>query len=399
MQAEYRRNYNRSYMILEDTKEKITYEEKMIEHNRIKSLLVLQVMNADGRRQLWYDITGRESLRHYLEYEQLGFEEMEKLLQYLIYAVEEAQDYLLDPGHLLLTTDGIFFDRNSRTPSFAYCPFEEQTFPEAMRELMNELLRSMNHEDAAFVSAMYEIYEKIQNDNFALEDLLAGLTSRRGIEPGRGSEQRRGNEPGRGTEAGTRELKSRSNSQIGADPAFDEDEDFIMPPKKKSIFSFGSGFSSSGEKSNVASAKSRRKSGGWLSSFGGKRTKKEEISAIMVTEEDYVSNESETVLLTDRTAGGVTSLKYMGNGRQRDIEFHGDSLAVGSAPENDGVIKSTAVSKRHARFTRSGNVIFIEDLNSTNGTFVNEEPLSYREKRVIKKGDKIRFADEDYVAI
>ena len=46
-----------------------------------------------------YDITGKESLRTYLDYERLSFEEMETLFTYLSYAVGEAEEYLLNPGH------------------------------------------------------------------------------------------------------------------------------------------------------------------------------------------------------------------------------------------------------------------------------------------------------------
>jgi pSer/pThr/pTyr-binding forkhead associated (FHA) protein len=43
------------------------------------------------------------------------------------------------------------------------------------------------------------------------------------------------------------------------------------------------------------------------------------------------------------------------------------------------------------------NVWVLEDMNSTNGTFVNEYPVAAGYPAVIKQGDVIRFGDEEFV--
>jgi len=49
------------------------------------------------------------------------------------------------------------------------------------------------------------------------------------------------------------------------------------------------------------------------------------------------------------------------------------------------------VSRRHARLTTSGNQWFIVDLNSTNGTFVNNGPkLAPNMPHPLNNGDRIR---------
>ena len=40
--------------------------------------------------------------------------------------------------------------------------------------------------------------------------------------------------------------------------------------------------------------------------------------------------------------------------------------------------------------------LYIEDLNSTNGTFINEEPLAYKEQRKLDLNDIVQFADIRY---
>lgn len=61
--------------------------------------------------------------------------------------------------------------------------------------------------------------------------------------------------------------------------------------------------------------------------------------------------------------------------------------ALGRAPANDYVVTFPAVSGRHALITQEGGQFYIEDLNSSNGTFLNGERLLG--KRPLSNGDII----------
>jgi pSer/pThr/pTyr-binding forkhead associated (FHA) protein len=51
-------------------------------------------------------------------------------------------------------------------------------------------------------------------------------------------------------------------------------------------------------------------------------------------------------------------------------------------------------SAHHARISREGHVVVIEDLGSTNGTYLNEEPLSGPQP--LHPGDRIRIGDCEF---
>ena len=69
--------------------------------------------------------------------------------------------------------------------------------------------------------------------------------------------------------------------------------------------------------------------------------------------------------------------------------------SIGSLPENDIVIPNSAVSKYHAVIHRRGDQLEIEDLGSTNGTFVNGS--RFRQTSPLLPGDRIRIADVELV--
>jgi FHA domain len=51
-------------------------------------------------------------------------------------------------------------------------------------------------------------------------------------------------------------------------------------------------------------------------------------------------------------------------------------------------------SSRHARISREGHVVVIEDLGSTNGTYLNDEPLTGPQP--LHPGDRIRIGDCEF---
>jgi FHA domain len=51
-------------------------------------------------------------------------------------------------------------------------------------------------------------------------------------------------------------------------------------------------------------------------------------------------------------------------------------------------------STRHARISREGNVVVIEDLGSTNGTYLNDHPLDGPQP--LHNGDRIRIGDSEF---
>ena len=51
-------------------------------------------------------------------------------------------------------------------------------------------------------------------------------------------------------------------------------------------------------------------------------------------------------------------------------------------------------SSRHAQITRQGHTVVIEDLGSTNGTYLNEEPLTGPQP--LHAGDHIRIGDSEF---
>lgn len=73
------------------------------------------------------------------------------------------------------------------------------------------------------------------------------------------------------------------------------------------------------------------------------------------------------------------------DGQRIELE---DEMLFGRAQECDVILQDTWCSRRHAKIVRTEAGYEIEDLQSTNGTFVNEEKV---ERRALKTGDALRL--------
>lgn len=64
------------------------------------------------------------------------------------------------------------------------------------------------------------------------------------------------------------------------------------------------------------------------------------------------------------------------------------SMTIGRGPECELRVDDTYASQQHARLFAKNNSWFVEDLGSTNGTFVNDQKLAA--PAMLQPGDKVR---------
>ena len=72
----------------------------------------------------------------------------------------------------------------------------------------------------------------------------------------------------------------------------------------------------------------------------------------------------------------------------KEVQITKDKTTLGRRPYNDVVIDNLAVSGEHAVLQMAGQDVFIEDLNSTNGTYINGKAVK---RQVLTHNDTIEI--------
>lgn len=103
---------------------------------------------------------------------------------------------------------------------------------------------------------------------------------------------------------------------------------------------------------------------------------------------------SSGVTCTVATVGGQLTPWGRLTGRDGIFELTHNRLLVGRADTADLRISQSSVSRHHARFWRDGSGVWVEDLDSSNGTSVNGTPITGT--ALVADGSVVSFGPSAY---
>jgi serine/threonine protein kinase len=95
---------------------------------------------------------------------------------------------------------------------------------------------------------------------------------------------------------------------------------------------------------------------------------------------------------TMRTSSAPLVLEAVATGKK--IRIPGGEAIVGRTSDCDVVVRASDVSKQHCRIRVEGHQVLIEDLGSSNGTFVNGKQI---ERAELKDGDRLGIAEYEFL--
>ena len=76
-----------------------------------------------------------------------------------------------------------------------------------------------------------------------------------------------------------------------------------------------------------------------------------------------------------------------------------DSLSVGRGSDNDVVLGSKQISRNHALLSVLNGQLYLKDLASSNGTFVNDEQIEANKSKQLNADDKVSFASFSFAVV
>ena len=80
-----------------------------------------------------------------------------------------------------------------------------------------------------------------------------------------------------------------------------------------------------------------------------------------------------------------------------DIYVLSKSMTIGRQDKNDIVIKDSFISGIHAQFILENGEVYLRDLGSKNGVFVNEKKLESNNKSLLKDSDIIKIGQVEFI--
>ena len=330
---EYTRNRNHSYLWINGTSNQDV--EQMLVHNKIKGLLPVTINNEDGDTRYRYEITSLIPLIHWIKKKSVGIEEIRIVLNSIYHCSEALEEFFLELESLVLIPEYIFIDEKDLQCYFIFFDEYRVDFTVALKQVLQFFLENISDNKRKETRCVYDIYETLQNPNYCLEEVMEKLYDK----------------------------KEESIDEMFEPQEIEYEE--ILEEKKNPISKI-------------------------LSRIFYKR--KKEIP-LLEEEEEYEDPET-TILKVESKTKILKSI----NPEINDIPINAQEVIIGKVASVTTVqIDSKVISRMHAKIYKKQGEWKIVDLLSTNGTHLNGKRLKAEEEYTLKEGDKVKFADLEYV--
>lgn len=114
--------------------------------------------------------------------------------------------------------------------------------------------------------------------------------------------------------------------------------------------------------------------------------------------DNHPTNAVDTMNLTDNSQSTLWQLIGL-SPALADLTINIDkSLSIGRSDSNDLVLAASQISRQHAKINRIGEQLYVQDLGSSNGTFINGERIS-TDAHALQATDELAFADLVFLVV
>lgn len=455
MRAEYKRDMNHNYLILygEDEINTDSYQVRMLVGNVIPSLLKCRIQGMDGRFLVYFDITSKQALSVLYEEKKMGVEDLRLIFGGFVKAMEDAAEYLMNPGQFIISPEYIYTDIEKQEIYFCMMPGYEKDIKEQFQFLTEYILPKIDHQDQDAVILGYGVYKRAMEDSFHLEHIKEelyktqgqqGTTTTKPEQMKTESEQRQESEDFNPEEEGFWE-----NEEINQEFVRDgEKSKRLSLPQKTGVIVLAAillcgiaaitlmGYLPYLETGTILGiiivlvacvmlfvyvSKIKKKPGALRQGREEERDKPKGITGKVPTDQTDQSQNTiksvvkstnkpavkslqlhadygETVVLSAGAVSGPASLVSKEPGELATIYINEDLTVIGKLETAcDAVISLPTVSRIHAKIRKKEDAYYLTDMNSRNGTAVNGRLLLPDEEYRLEPEDEVDFAQARYI--
>lgn len=107
---------------------------------------------------------------------------------------------------------------------------------------------------------------------------------------------------------------------------------------------------------------------------------------------------SKSIVRQENNKQPIMVLTYMGEDKEAELQIHQEEYVIGKNAETaDGVIDfNSAISRMHCKLIYKNKKYFVQDLNSSNGTYLNGKRAAANSLYVISEGDVLKLANCEF---
>lgn len=431
------------------------YAIKVFQYQEIGGFLKMDHRFIDQEVLLYFNITGKQSMKHLYEKVSLSYDKIIHLVENIVESIERTYEYMLSENDIMLSPEYIFLDLNHDMPALCYLSGFDKDIRNQMSVFLEYIMNKVDYQDEKAVLLIYNLYAKSKEESYTFDQLRKILYRR--ID---NSQYPQGHKPKvedllTKQEDKPIEEKKTPSEQIKYPVMMEKlegEKEIYCFPTKNYLITAGSISIFLILITFLVKAKVVYNSLGTqvdymklfillfisicmeLYILNKLWSKKNRITKI-VSKNEYVNpqDEEDAITLQDISEMTCGPSDFLCDDKQEEkeelpTEFYATCLlnareeetAYRLRPSNQNIyqtisvqdfpffigklkmqvdycIDKEVVSRYHAKITKEKDSFYITDLNSTNGTFLNQDRLEPYCKKELKIGDTIAIANINYI--
>ncbi|MBQ7707106.1 MAG: FHA domain-containing protein [Lachnospiraceae bacterium] len=406
---------------------KKNYYFKMLENNDIEGLIKPVISMVDSDMYLRYSINSYFVLKKYFLKSKPDIACVENIINSICSSISDMEKYLLNPNDLILSPEYMLWDDNEKTIKLICAPFYDKDIRLQLKKLMEYIMQIFDYKSPEGTVKMHNIYEVTVKENFdigELEKMVLRHDLKNDFHQGvcrnicyESKVDSVSNETGKsGKEAVDLKILNEPEAEI-IEQGHTHENALTINLIVSIVLMLGYIFTNKGKTCLVLFVVSLIALVINLVLYYLKKDKEDEIDAdesmreferdkliqareFSFEERDYFNkSETESKIKSDYGYKKEYKLVPLNDGMLEPIviDTGKKEIVIGRGKnDTDYRLNKEQISRIHAKISVKNNNIFIEDKNSTNGTFVNSVKLEANEQIRVNAGDIIRLANEEF---
>ncbi len=351
-------------------------ELNMLLANEINYILPHELRYINAVPKLYYHVEGRQPIEVLYEKSKMGYDVLTALLLNVCDVMDKIKRYLLCLDDLVLDAAHIYHNWEAQKAEFIYLPGYQVPVTDQMCAIVEYMLKNVDFQDAAGADMIYRLYEDVQKRGASIEMFRAYCS---------------------GQMSGEQIIYSRKKAGIASEQINGEVGEKHHPDNTDTQL-YGRQY---GLRPLVGRLKDCVRNFSCMRKSGRSIPKAEDTISKAPVEENVMKVPEQELESATKLLGTAEETLYL------SLVFFfflllipKGRITIGRQPDScDYVLHAQAVSRIHAALTlEKGNVI-ITDLNSRNGTYVNQERLELNQGVVLQRGDEVRFGSVIFVVV
>lgn len=402
MEVGYKKDMNRNYMTVE-AKEKRDYQMRMLCENSIKGLLMAHTNTFNGETLIYYDISSKQPINRIYAKKQLNYEDVKMILMSLLDLQTELKRFLLDGSNVIIKPEFCYCDPEIRKPEWTF--YTGQDISDGFMPLAEFLIERVNYEDSKAVDVVYCFFKRVKEEHFTIKELEEYFREDKKKQP-----EDIYNDMEDTNHSYTHDYcEGNRNTTSNSLSSFCELEGGVKKRKQSTFeeikkFIKGSIFSGIFREQKACKEKEP------IHTIWKDADKQRKFIGREYEENSETNEEWETYGMSEGAYGGETmvmgicnttekrQLKNLAKGSTECISLEKLPCVLGKMKEcADVVLKDPSVSRMHAKIFEEQGDLYLQDLNSTNGSFLNGLQLETNEVLKISRGDEVGFGNLRYI--